>query len=88
VPSTAEFLSAVRHGMGWGMWGPLPRRGARFDVLEPEDDVVALTDETVDVPLYLQQWRLRSTVLDRVTDALRTQARHALPQGSGADARS
>lgn len=79
VPSTAEFLSAVRHGLGWGMWGPLPRDGARFEVLEPDDDVVHLADETLEVPLYLQQWRLRSDVLDRVTDALRIQARHALP---------
>ncbi|WP_418277546.1 LysR family transcriptional regulator ArgP [Isoptericola jiangsuensis] len=89
VPSTAEFLSAIRHGLGWGMWGPLPRPGAGFDVLEPADDVVPLADETVDVPLHLQQWRLRSSVLDRVTDALRTHARRALPPVaplSGADA--
>ncbi|WP_407318554.1 LysR family transcriptional regulator ArgP [Isoptericola halotolerans] len=80
VPSTREFLAAVRAGMGWGMWGPLPRAGTRFDVLEPADDVVWLSEDTVDVPLYLQQWRLRSTVLDRVTDALREQARRTLPQ--------
>ncbi len=79
VPSTAEFLAAVRAGLGWGMWGPLPRDGARFDVLAPDDDVVPLAPETVDVTLYLQQWRLRSTVLDRVTAALREQARRVLP---------
>ncbi|WP_277209107.1 LysR family transcriptional regulator ArgP [Isoptericola croceus] len=79
VPSTAEFLAAVRAGMGWGMWGPLPRVGERFSVLEPADDVTWLTEETVDVPLHLQQWRLRSAVLDRVTDALREQARRVLP---------
>ncbi|PFG42546.1 LysR family transcriptional regulator [Isoptericola jiangsuensis] len=86
VPSTAEFLDAVRHGLGWGMWGPLPRAGARFAVLEPDADVVALDDTVVEVPLHLQQWRLRSTVLDRVTDALREAARRALPQPSAADA--
>lgn len=80
VPSTAEFLAAVRAGMGWGMWGPLPRAGTRFDVLEPADDVVWLSEDTVDVPLHLQQWRLRSSVLDRVTEALRAQARRTLPQ--------
>ncbi|MCK0117390.1 LysR family transcriptional regulator ArgP [Isoptericola sp. S6320L] len=84
VPSTAEFLAAVRAGMGWGMWGPLPRDGARFDVLAPDDDVVPLAAETVDVTLHLQQWRLRSTVLDRVTDALREQARRVLPPAGAA----
>jgi LysR family transcriptional regulator (chromosome initiation inhibitor) len=86
VPSTAEFLTAIRLGLGWGMWGPLPRPGARFDVLEPADDVEMLGDDVIEVPLYLQQWRLRSTVLDRVTDALREAARRSLPQSSGADA--
>ncbi|WP_278236845.1 LysR family transcriptional regulator ArgP [Isoptericola sp. AK164] len=80
VPATADFLAAVRHGLGWGMWGPLPRPGARFEVLEAgEPDVVALSDDTVDVPLHLQQWRLRSTVLDRVTAAIRTAASRSLP---------
>jgi LysR family transcriptional regulator, chromosome initiation inhibitor len=79
VPSTAEYLAAVRAGMGWGMWGPLPRPGVRFDVLEPADDLVWLSEDTVDVPLHLQQWRLRSAVLDRVTAALREQARRTLP---------
>lgn len=80
VPSTAEFLQAIRQGLGWGMWGPLPRPGARFDVLEPDDGVTALGPDTVDVPLYLQQWRLRSDVLDAVTAALRDLARRMLPQ--------
>src|SRR5690606_40372542 len=57
LPISAEFLAAVRAGLGWGMWGPLPRDGARFDVLAPDDDVVPLAPETVDVTLYLQQWR-------------------------------
>ncbi|WP_402464368.1 LysR family transcriptional regulator ArgP [Isoptericola aurantiacus] len=81
VPSTADFLAAVRHGLGWGMWGPLPRPGARFDVLaDARGDVVPLDEATVDVPLYLQQWRLRSTVLDRVAATLREHARRTLPQ--------
>jgi len=80
VPSTAEFLAAVGAGLGWGMWGPLPAPGTRFEVLERAGQVEMLSGQTVDVPLHLQQWRLRSGVLDRVTVALRDEARRALPQ--------
>ncbi|GAA1972271.1 LysR family transcriptional regulator ArgP [Isoptericola halotolerans] len=85
VPSTAAYLAAIRAGMGWGMWGPLPRDGARFEVLEPADDVTWLSEDTVDVPLHLQQWKLRSAVLERVTAALRDEAGRALPQATGPD---
>ncbi|MFE6969552.1 LysR family transcriptional regulator ArgP [Isoptericola sp. NPDC057653] len=84
VPSTAEFLDAVRRGLGWGMWGPLPGPDARFAVLGDaleRGEVRALADDAVvEVPVYLQQWKLRSEVLDRVTGALRAEARRALPQ--------
>ncbi|AEG43780.1 LysR family transcriptional regulator ArgP [Isoptericola variabilis] len=79
VPSTASFLEAIRLGLGWGMWGPLPRPGARFPLLDDAADVVMLDDDSaVDVPLYLQQWKLRSEVLDRVAGALRAEARRTL----------
>ncbi|MCK9792181.1 LysR family transcriptional regulator ArgP [Isoptericola sp. 4D.3] len=87
VPSTPEYVDAIRRGLGWGMWGPLPGPGARFGMLDggPQDGArggVRLLDEdaVVDVPIYLQQWKLRSDVLDRVATALRTEARRALPQ--------
>jgi len=84
VPSTAEFLDAVRRGLGWGMWGPLPGPGARFPVLGDaleRGEVRALAgDAVVEVPVYLQQWKLRSEVLDRVAGALRAEARRVLPQ--------
>jgi LysR family transcriptional regulator (chromosome initiation inhibitor) len=84
VPSTSEFLDAIRRGLGWGMWGPLPRDGAHFPLLhgrtDGSDDVLLLDDDAVmDVPIYLQQWKLRSTVLDLVADALVTAAARALP---------
>jgi len=73
VPSTAEYLEAIRLGLGWGMWGPLPRPGSA--VGPPAGDVVLLDDDTVvDVVLYLQQWKLRSATLARVTAALREAA--------------
>ncbi|MFE5339422.1 LysR family transcriptional regulator ArgP [Isoptericola sp. NPDC056578] len=86
VPSTPEYVDGIRRGLGWGMWGPLPGPGARFGMLDggPGDagsQVVLLQDDAVvDVPVYLQQWKLRSTVLDRVAEALRLEARRALPQ--------
>ncbi|GAB6938548.1 LysR family transcriptional regulator ArgP [Isoptericola variabilis] len=86
VPSTPEYVDGIRRGLGWGMWGPLPGPGARFGMLDggpgdPGGQVVLLDDDAVvDVPIYLQQWKLRSTVLDRVAAALRHEARRALPQ--------
>ncbi|MEU2199670.1 LysR family transcriptional regulator ArgP [Isoptericola sp. NPDC019482] len=94
VPSTSEYMDAIRRGLGWGMWGPLPAPDAHFGVLDDgpvggrdtrrEHGGAAVRlladDAVVDVPLYLQQWKLRSTVLDRVTEALRLEARRALPQ--------
>jgi LysR family transcriptional regulator (chromosome initiation inhibitor) len=79
VPSTSDFLEAIRLGLGWGMWGPLARPGARFSLVDAGADVVMLDDDVaVDVPLYLQQWKLRSQVLDRVADALRAEAGRTL----------
>lgn len=73
VPSTAEYLEAIRLGLGWGMWGPLPRDGSPTP--PPPGDVVLLDDDAVvDVVLYLQQWKLRSATLARVTAALRDAA--------------
>ena len=71
VPSSADYVQAVRLGLGWGMVPDLQR--------EPEDErrLVEL-DPTggVDVVLYWQQWRLESDPLDRVADAL-IQGAHA-----------
>ncbi|MPR00296.1 ArgP/LysG family DNA-binding transcriptional regulator [Modestobacter sp. I12A-02628] len=70
VPSSADFLHAVRLGMGWGM---VP------DLQDVEGDLVELgTDGAVDVTLYWQQWRLRSPSLDRVGAAVLEAAGRAL----------
>ena len=72
VPSSADFLTAVRLGMGWGM---VP------DLQDTEGDLQVLDEDgAVDVVLYWQQWRLRSPSLDRVADAVRTAARRHLDQ--------
>ncbi|MGY1801845.1 LysR family transcriptional regulator ArgP [Blastococcus sp. SYSU D00922] len=64
VPSSADFLSAVALGFGWGM---LPE----LQLAEGPGPVTSFDpDGAVDVLLYWQQWRLESGPLDRVADAL------------------
>jgi LysR family transcriptional regulator (chromosome initiation inhibitor) len=70
VPSSADFLSAVALGFGWGMVPELQLTGGRH-AITPFDPAGA-----VDVVLYWQQWRLESDPLDRVAAAL-VQAAHA-----------
>ena len=75
VPSSSDFVRAVRLGLGWGMVPDLQR--------VPEDDVRLVELDPaggVDVVLYWQQWRLRSPSLDRVAAALVTAARQHLDQ--------
>lgn len=75
VPSTPEYLEAIRLGLGWGLVQDL-----RSGPVLVDDDVLPLDPDapSVDVPLYLQQWRLRSTTLDAVADALLTEAHRQL----------
>ena len=77
VPSTVEYEETIYLGLGWGMLLDRPSLGG----LPAGDAVTPLEADTViDVPLHLQQWKLRSTVLDRVTAALRKEAtRQLLP---------
>jgi LysR family transcriptional regulator (chromosome initiation inhibitor) len=63
VPASADFLSAIELGLGWGMLPDLQARSAAdLVVLDPAG--------AVDVELHWQQWRLRSTILDRVREAV------------------
>jgi LysR family transcriptional regulator (chromosome initiation inhibitor) len=72
VPASADLLSAVRLGFGWGMV-PVQQ--------EPPGGLVELDPGGgVDVVLFWQQWKLRSPTLDRVAEALLTAARTALDQ--------
>jgi LysR family transcriptional regulator, chromosome initiation inhibitor len=76
VPSTADFLSAVRLGLGWGM---LPEVQSRLD--EDDGDLVCIDGSgAIDVVLYWQQWKLRSRPLDGVAAAVTTAARRHLVQ--------
>jgi LysR family transcriptional regulator, chromosome initiation inhibitor len=72
VPASADYVSAVRLGFGWGM---VPAQQ------EPAGELVALDpDGAVDVVLYWQQWKLRTPSLDRVADAVLAAARRDLDQ--------
>lgn len=65
MPTSHDFLRAVRHGLGWGM---LP--DSQLD--EPESAglvVLTKTDRAV-VPLHWMRWRLESPVLDRIGDEI------------------
>lgn len=83
VPSSGDFLRAVRLGMGWGMIPDLVSAAGELDVLLDIDPRGHL-----DIDLHWQQWRLRSPslnlVADAVIDAARAQLRLAFTSSNGA----
>jgi len=76
VPTSADFLAAVRVGLGWGM---LPEPQARADLAAGE--LVRLSGDVLDVPLCWQRWRLDSPRLTTLTDAVREAAGRHLRRG-------
>ncbi|MGY1826095.1 LysR family transcriptional regulator ArgP [Blastococcus sp. SYSU DS0541] len=77
VPSSADFLTAVALGFGWGM---LPELQLEAAAPPPGGPAVRPFDPAgaVDVQLHWQQWRLDSAPLDRVAEALVRSARARL----------
>lgn len=73
VPASSDFATAVKLGLGWGM---LPA----FQSAEELDRgaLVRLDGDPIDVPLFWQQWNLRSNLLTAVADELAVEARTAL----------
>jgi LysR family transcriptional regulator (chromosome initiation inhibitor) len=71
VPASADFADAVALGLGWGML-PDSQLEARNGVVDFDPS------HAIDVPLYWQQWNLRSPLLDAVADEVLTEARRAL----------
>ena len=73
VPASSDFATAVKLGLGWGM---LPA----FQSAENSSAARSCgsTGAPIDVPLYWQQWNLRSSVLTAVADELAVEARTAL----------
>jgi len=87
VPSSADFLRAVRLGFGWGMVPDL--EGAAYELAGSLVEIDPRGHH--DVVLHWQQWRLRSASLDRVAgavlDAAREQLRQAPQRRAGAPGR-
>ena len=81
VPSTADFLEAVRAGLGWGL--------VPVHQLAPEmarGDLVRMPGAApVDVDLFWQRWRLQSPALDTLTSDVRSAARAGLRPPGRAD---
>ena len=73
VPASNDFAIAVKLGLGWGM---LP--AFQSDAELERGELVALAGDPIDVPLYWQQWNLRSTLLDAIAEALAAEAQTAL----------
>jgi LysR family transcriptional regulator (chromosome initiation inhibitor) len=77
VPTSADFLEAVRLGLGWGAV-PEPQLRPALD----DGSLVALGSRGhVDVPLFWQRWRIDSPTLDRLSDAVRRRAAAHLRPG-------
>ncbi len=73
VPASHDFAAATRWGLGWSL---LP-------LLQSADDLAAgrlvrLGGPGIDVPLYWQQWNLRSQLLDAVADEIVAEGRRVL----------
>lgn len=78
IPSVREFDDAVRTGLGWGM---LLERDVGDD-LQSGRLVELVPGKRPDIPLYWQHWKLGSTVMADLTEAV---AAAALTWAEGGD---
>jgi len=73
IPASADFAAAVSAGLGWGLLPPLQSAaGLR------EGSLVRLGGDPVEVPLFWQQWNLRSPLLEAVAEAIIAEGRRVL----------
>jgi LysR family transcriptional regulator (chromosome initiation inhibitor) len=73
VPASQDFAAATELGLGWSL---LP--GLQSAAPLARGDLVRLGGADVDVPLYWQQWNLRSALLDAVADEVVAEGRRVL----------
>ncbi len=78
VPASSEYAEAVRAGLGWGQLLPF-----QADDMVAAGTLVPLDASHVEVPLYWQQWTLRSALLDDVASEIVDHARGVLVGLSG-----
>jgi LysR family transcriptional regulator (chromosome initiation inhibitor) len=69
VPTAEGFGSAVRAGLGWGMF---PESLAAQELAD--GSFVRVADAHLDVPLYWQCWKLDSPLVGAITEAVRSAA--------------
>lgn len=72
IPASHDFASATLRGMGWSLLPTLQTAGLAEGALLP------LGGSAIDVPLFWQQWSLRSALLDAVADEVVAEARRVL----------
>jgi LysR family transcriptional regulator (chromosome initiation inhibitor) len=82
IPTAEGFGSAVRAGLGWGMF---PESIAAQYV--KDGSFVRITDAHLDVPLYWQCWKLDSPMVDKITYAVSSAAAELHPRTSMRDRR-
>lgn len=70
VPASADFVRAVEAGYGWGMVPEAQSAGLDLVELDP--------GAHLDVPLYWQQWQLRTATLELVASTVAAAARSGL----------
>ena len=68
VPASYDFAQAVRLGLGWGL----------IPVVQGLDELIDLGGPPTRVPLYWQQWNLRSPLLDAIAAEVAAEARRVL----------
>lgn len=73
VPASNDFAVAVKLGLGWGL---LPAFQSAAELADGR--LVPLGGPPVDVPLYWQQWNLRSPLLDAIAEAVVAEGRRVL----------
>lgn len=73
VPASSDFARAVERGMGWGL---LPTFQSEAGLAS--GSLTRLGGEPVDVPLFWQQWNLRSPLLDAVAGEVISEGRRVL----------
>jgi LysR family transcriptional regulator (chromosome initiation inhibitor) len=76
VPTAEGFASAVRAGIGWGMF---PTASAAPHLAD--GSFVQISDAHLDVPLFWQCWKVDSLLIDTVTGAVRAAATKPLLGG-------
>ena len=77
VPASHDFASAIKLGFGWGL---LP--GFQSEEELADGRLVRLGGPPIDVPLYWQQWNLRSPLLDAIADEIVAEGRRVLAGSS------